>query len=215
MMILNKKGYILLAVLAALAVGGTVMVHANRVNSANHVQTLTVPEGAALHVRLAQAVSSNQSRSGDEFAANVSEPILVDNNMVIPEGTPVKGRVVEAKSSGRLKGPGQLRLVLTELDLNGNAYDLKTTSTGRAGRSHKVRNWAWIGGGGAGGAAVGAMAAGGKGALIGGPIGAGAGTLVAFLTGKHDVRLPAETPLLFKLKQPVTVNVAQASGVRS
>jgi len=224
MMILSKKGYILLGtfvVLAALAVGGTMIVQAHRADSASQpdpatqVQALTLPEGTALHVCLAQAVSSNQSRSGEEFAATVSEPVVVDNYMVIPPGTPVRGRVVEAKPSGRLKGRGEIRLALTEVDLNGSAYDLNTTSTARAGRSHKARNWWWIGGGGAGGATIGAIAGGGKGALIGGPIGAGAGTLVAFLTGKHDVRLPAETPLLFKLKQPITVDVARSAEVKS
>ncbi len=44
-------------------------------------------------------------------------------------------------------------------------------------------------------------------ALIEGPVGAGAGTAVAFLTGKKDIRLPAETPLTFKLAYPVTIEV--------
>ena len=54
---------------------------------------------------------------------------------------------------------------------------------------------------------VGAVAAGGKGALIGGPIGAGAGTVAALVTGKKDIRLPAETRLTFNLADPVAVNV--------
>lgn len=44
-------------------------------------------------------------------------------------------------------------------------------------------------------------------ALIGGPIGGGAGLAAAFLTGKRDIRLPAETPLTCQLSQPVTVEV--------
>jgi len=43
--------------------------------------------------------------------------------------------------------------------------------------------------------------------LIGGPIGAGAGTAAALLTGKKDIKLPAETHLTFKLAEPVKVNV--------
>jgi len=42
--------------------------------------------------------------------------------------------------------------------------------------------------------------------LIGGPVGAGAGTAVAFLTGKRDVKYPAETHLTFRLAEPVTLN---------
>src|SRR6266849_2945233 len=62
-----------------------------------------------------------------------------------------------------------------------------------------------VGGGAGAGTVVGAIAAGGKGALIGGPVGAGAGTAVAFLTGKKDIRLPPETSLTFKLAEPVTI----------
>ena len=54
---------------------------------------------------------------------------------------------------------------------------------------------------------LGAVAAGGKGALIGGPVGAGAGTAVAALTGKKNVVLPAATLLSFRLGRPITVSV--------
>jgi len=52
---------------------------------------------------------------------------------------------------------------------------------------------------------IGALAGGGKGALIGGPVGAGAGTTVAFLTGKRDIHLRPETRLTFKLAEPLAV----------
>ena len=54
-------------------------------------------------------------------------------------------------------------------------------------------------------ALIGAIAGGGKGVLIGGPVGAGAGVATAFITGKKDVRLPPETHLTFRLSQPVTI----------
>jgi hypothetical protein len=198
---LGRKSYVLLGSLlvAALVVSGAAV--------ANRADSVTLPQGTAIHVRLDQAVASNQARSGDEFAATVSEPVIVEGKTVLPQGTPVKGRVVEAKKSGRLMGVAHLRLALTDVEVGGKSYELRTISTSRAGGNHKNRNLAWIGGGGAGGATIGAIAAGGKGALIGGPVGAGLGTTVAFLTGKKDIRLPPETPLTFKLTQPVTVGV--------
>jgi hypothetical protein len=81
-----------------------------------------------------------------------------------------------------------------------------TAARTRIGGKHKRRNLALIGGGAGGGALIGAVAAGGKGALIGGPIGAGVGTAAAFITGKKDITLPPETPLTFTLAEPVTVN---------
>ncbi len=64
-----------------------------------------------------------------------------------------------------------------------------------------------VGGGAGGGLLIGALAGGGKGALIGGPIGLGAGATAAFLTGKKDIGLRAETPLRFELSEPVTINL--------
>jgi len=199
-MILGKRGYILLGTLlvGALVVAGATL--------ANRADPVTLPEGTAVHVRLDNAVASNQARSGDEFTATVSEPVVVEGKTVIPQGAPAKGRVVDARESGRLKGVSRLRLALTDVEVRGKSYELRTTSTGRVGRSHKNRNLAWIGGSAAGGAVIGAIAGGGKGALIGGPVGAGAGTAVAYLTGKKDTRFPAETPLTFKLTHPVTIN---------
>jgi hypothetical protein len=48
--------------------------------------------------------------------------------------------------------------------------------------------------------------AGGKGGLIGGPIGAGARKAAAFITGKKEVSLPPETPLMFTHEEPLTIN---------
>src|SRR5262249_28857454 len=99
----------------------------------------------------------------------------------------------------------RLAFALESVRVNGIEYPIRTASTVRVGGKHKNRNIAYIAGGGGGGALIGAIAAGGKGALIGGPIGAGAGTAVAFFTGKKDIYVPAETPLTFRLAEPLTI----------
>jgi hypothetical protein len=178
------------------------------VTLATHPATVpvTVPEETAIHVTLDQGISSNQNRPGDHFEATISEPVVLNDKTVIPQGTPVEGLVVDARPSGHLMGRAHLQLALESMQLNGKTYDLKTSRSYRRGGNHKKRNWAWIGGGAGGGALVGAAAAGGKGALIGGPIGAGAGTAVAYFTGKKDIHLRPETRLEFRLNQPVIVD---------
>ncbi len=168
---------------------------------------VTVPERTAIRVTLDQSVATNRSKPGDHFVATVSEPVVINGKTVIPQGARAKGLVVESRESGRLMRRARLRLALQTVDVNGQNYDVRTYSHPRIGRDHKKRNWAWIGGGAAGGAAIGALAGGGTGALIGGPIGAGAGVTVALVTGKKDIKLRAETPLRFELAQPVTINV--------
>ena len=203
-MMLGTKRYLMLGavVAAALALGGVLLA----ARHARQVDPVTLPEGTAFHVRLNQALASNQARSGQPFEATVTDPIVVSQKTVIPRGTTVKGRVVDVEQGGRLKGVAQMRLQLTEVEMGGG-YDLHTSSIVRRSGNHNVRNVSWIGGGAGGGAIIGALAGGGKGALIGAPVGAGAGTLVAYLTGRRKVRLPAETPLTFRLTQPLTIEM--------
>src|SRR5712692_5903469 len=199
---LGNRSYL---ALTALVVAALVLAAATR---ANQVDPVTLPEGTAIHVRLDSTLASNQARSGEEFRATVSEPVVVDGKTVIPERASVKGLVVEARESGRLMGKSRLRLELTQVEVGNKSYDLRTGSSYRVGRGHLKNNLAWIGGGGAGGALIGAAVGGGKGALIGGPVGAGVGTAVAFMTGKRDIRLPAETALTFRLADRVTIEAA-------
>ena len=73
-------------------------------------EEVTVPAGTAVSIRLQSAVSSASNRSGDEFAAVLDEPIIVDGKTVVARGAAVRGRVVAARSSGRLHNSGYLRL---------------------------------------------------------------------------------------------------------
>ncbi|MGH9533093.1 MAG: hypothetical protein ACRD2Q_11945, partial [Terriglobales bacterium] len=166
----------------------------------------------ALHVRLDHSLSTKQHQSGEGFTATVTQPVRVDGKVVIPEGSQVNGVVVHSKESGRLSGRAQMGLALESVQVGGENYDIATNTITRASGGHKKRNIALIGGGGAGGAIIGAIAAGGKGALIGGPIGAGAGLGVAALTGKKNVRVPAETMMTFRLAEPVSIEPIKPKG---
>jgi hypothetical protein len=169
--------------------------------------TLTVPEGTPIAVRLQSGVSSASAESGQRFDAVLEEPLVVNGKTVAKPGTPVEGRVVVAHHSGRLHHPGYLQLTLASMVVGGKTVPIATSSVSAKGGSHKKRNWAWIGGSTGGGALIGALAAGGKGALIGAPIGAAGGTVAAFATGKKDVGFGAERRLTFRLARPLEVKV--------
>jgi hypothetical protein len=129
----------------------------------------------------------------------------MDGRTVIPQGSRAEGLVVDARHSGRLVGRPRLELALQTVTVDGQAYDVRTLTRQQIGRDHKKRNFTWIGGGAAGGAMIGAVVAGGTGALIGGPVGAAGGTTVALLTGKRDIKLAPETRLRFELAEPATI----------
>jgi len=168
-------------------------------------QEVVIPSGTAITVRLQYAVSSATSAPGDQFAAVLDQPIVVDGETIAQTGAQVTGRVVAARRSGRLTHPGYLRIALASVAVNGKAIPIQSSSVMVAGGSHKKRNLAWIGGGAGGGALIGAIASGGTGALIGSAIGAAGGTTAAYATGKKDVGFGAERRLTFRLTRPVTI----------
>jgi len=167
---------------------------------------IVIPAGTSITVRLQQRLSSASSERGERFQAVLEQPITSGNQILVPAGSIVEGHVVSAHHSGRLHHPGEIALTLDTLVVGNRNIPLATSEVVAHGGSHKKRNWGWIGGGTGGGAVIGALAAGGKGALIGSGIGAAAGTTTALVTGKKDVSFSSERLLRFQLHQDVTLS---------
>lgn len=168
-------------------------------------QPLIVPAGTSVVVRLQQSLSSASAVPGERFDAVLDRPLVVDDEVVAPVGTPVVGHVTFARRSGRLRHPGEIGLTLDSVTLGRQRVRVITSSVVARASSHKKRNWGWIGGGTGGGALIGALAGGGKGALIGGGIGAVAGTTTALITGKKDVTFGVERRLTFRLNRDLNL----------
>jgi len=167
---------------------------------------VTVPAGTKLRVALLDGVSSDKSEAGDPFTATLTEPIVVDGKTVVAKGTRVRGRVVDAEESGRVKGRASLELTLTQILQNeGHAISISTKSYMAVAEPTKKRDAAMIGGGAGLGAAIGAIAGGGKGAAIGALAGGGAGTGAVLATKGKEIRFRAEHPLSFTLASPIGI----------
>lgn len=168
-------------------------------------QTITIPAGTRLLVRMIDGVDSKRNRIGDRFRASLETALTVNGTIVAPKGTDVYGRLTESKSAGRVRGRAELGLELTDIVIGERSYPLMTGEYGERGGSAGTGKK--IGGGALLGTLIGAIAGGGGGALKGAAIGGAAGTGVAVATKGQQVRVPSETVLEFTIQQPLTVQV--------
>lgn len=166
---------------------------------------ISIPAGTVFRVRLDETLDTRRNRAGDRFSATLVRRISEHGATVIPAGTRCYGHLTAAQPSGRFKGRAVLGLSLDSFDLHGRQYAIATNNEARVSGNHKKRNWVLMGGGSGTGAAIGAVAAGPFGALVGAGAGGAAGTVGAAFTGKKNVRLPVESVLAFSLRKPLPV----------
>src|SRR5262245_41859879 len=172
--------------------------HAKRGTSNPLSGSVVIPAGAPIHVRMIDELNTGTNKEGDVFRASLARPIVVSGRTIAPKDTLVRGTLSEVVSSGRLKRPASMTMKLTQLTLsNGGTVPLETSPYTLDGKSHAMRNAVLIGGGAGAGAVLGGVAGGRKGAIIGSAVGAGAGTATAYLTGKQEIVVPAETGFQF------------------
>jgi outer membrane lipoprotein SlyB len=171
----------------------------------------TIPAGTQLQVRVIDNLSSASAQPGQVFHGTLSEPIVVNGQTLYPKGADVTGRVVDAKSSGRLSAPGEMVLTLTSVSDGVHTTKLKTEPFNIKGQSHTKSNVTKIGGGAAAGAVIGAIVGGGKGAAIGAGVGAAAGTGVAAATGKKEATVESEAILSWNVTGSTPASTAASS----
>jgi hypothetical protein len=165
----------------------------------------TIPAGTKLSVALLDGVSSDKSQAGDPFMASLTQPVIVNGKTVLAKGTKVRGRVVDATESGRVKGLASLELMLTEIVRNNKAIEISTKPYTAVAKKSTKRDAAVVGGAAGIGAAIGAIAGGGKGAAIGAAAGGGAGTGTVLATKGNEVRFGPEQLLSFTLTAPLEI----------
>lgn len=179
------------------------------------VRSITLASGTTLPIRITQTLDSASTKEGSTFSGVLASDVLSDNLVVLPQGTPVSGRVVTVQEAAHFKGNSLLTIELTSLDRKGDHLPITTDSFSKAGKGRGKNSAEKVGGGAAIGAILGGILGGGKGAAIGAAAGGGAGAGVQGITKGQQVQIESETLLRFHLSNPVTVRVSTGSQSRN
>ena len=169
----------------------------------------TLVAGTVIRASLQHGLSTDSNAPGDPFTAKVVDDVKVNNTVVIPIGSTVKGIVAESRRSGRVKGRAFMSLKFTDVVMpNGQSYPIQASGASRTAPGTKKKDAMIIGGGAGIGTAIGAIAGGGKGAAIGAAAGGGAGTGAVLATRGKETGFASGSSLSVKLTQPVKVNLS-------
>lgn len=176
------------------------------------VRTVSIPTGTSLPVRIAEALDSGTTQTGQPIHGTLAADVIADNMVAIPRSTPVTGRVTDAKDATHFSGSSLLSVELTSVQLNGHSVPVSTTAFSQQGKGRGKNTAMKAGGGAALGAIIGAIAGGGKGAAIGAASGGGLGAGVNAMTKGEQVKIPAETLVNFKLQSPMSVSTSRSAN---
>jgi hypothetical protein len=145
---------------------------------------VTIPAGTILRLRVTRGFGSDISRVEDSVSATLARSVVIGGRTALAAGSSATGYVVEATRPGKVKGRGRVAVRFNRIEPanDDRAYSIQTRSWVAVAPATKKKDAMTIGIPAAGGALVGALVDGKKGAGIGAAAGGGAGTAVVLTT---------------------------------
>lgn len=175
-------------------------------------QTITIPAGTDLAVRISESLETGKVQTGDKFHGALADNLVINGQTAIRRGASVTGSVVEAKDAGHFKGNSELSLAIDRITTANKTLPVSTETLVQKGKGRGKNTAVKAGGGALFGTLLGALAGGGRGALLGAAAGGAAGTGVNAVSRGDQVNIPSESILHFKLNQPLQVTVTTMPG---
>lgn len=171
-------------------------------------RNVTLAAGTILPVRITQTLDSATTQTGETFSGAIATDVLQDGLVVLPRGTGVAGRVVDAKDAGHFKGNSLLSIQLTSITRRGQQIAVSTEPFNKEGAGRGKNTAVKTGVGAAAGAVLGGIFGGGKGAAIGAAAGGGTGAGINAVTRGQQVQIPSETVVRFQTSNSISVRTA-------
>jgi hypothetical protein len=73
------------------------------------------PSGSVVHALLVTPLDSATAKKGEPVEAVINQPLVVSNQLFLPQGSHIKGSVLEVRPARRLNRNGQLRVVFHQV----------------------------------------------------------------------------------------------------
>jgi len=73
------------------------------------------PNGSVVRARLVTPLNSSTAKYGDPVEALITAPLVMSDHLILPEGSVIKGSVVQAQPARRLGRNGQLRILFHQV----------------------------------------------------------------------------------------------------
>ena len=194
---------------------------AQTAESAPTPESIIIPSGHKFIMQLGTALHTRTTRQGDRVEFTTAADIVVDNEVVIPNNSLIRGTVIKAKRAGRLFGRAEIHLRFDDVKLaDGTVLPIKATITRmgfdpvdpKAGEDPKLKGEPGEDGdakavatGAAQGAIIGVLSGSAKGAMYGAA--AGAAITVAQMAIKRgpDLDLPRSTMFEAQFDKPIDI----------
>lgn len=91
------------------------------------------PDGSVVRARLLTPLSSATATKGEPVEALITQPLIVSNRLILPEGSKIEGSVIQVQPARRLGRNGQLRILFHQVaPPNGMEQQVETSLQGVA-----------------------------------------------------------------------------------
>jgi hypothetical protein len=187
---------------------------------------LVVPEGTVIPIVLTEYLNTRNSQVGDVFYADTTYPIWIQQRLVIPKGSTIRGTVTEVVRPGKIRGKGRLAVRFDDVLLpNGIKRNLIASFRGIHGpgdESLSRKSETVTAGGSKGedvgtvigtssqGAIIGAIAGrSASGAVIGAGAGAAVGAAIMLFTRGRDLVINPGTRFDIELTRPMKFSYSE------
>jgi len=170
----------------------------------------TVSVGSEVSLYAGQRVCTNTNSVGDRFTAQIADPVMGSNGVVIPAGSSAVVEITTLKRSERSNDNIEIGLRVESITFNGKTYPV--TSEVSYAQVERVRGESKVGSDAIKGAAIGAvlgqiLGRRTKSTVIGAGAGAAVGAAVGAANSKVEGCVPSGGRITVRLTQPLVVQL--------